>query len=561
MKMMRIFALACGLVVTVMTADAQPTIDNTNWPYGADQLGNHWNYYNTSSSIAVDIGAINPYQQSGVWDFTAGPTTTTASSEIRATNLAPQPPPANTTFVEYQTQGGQTQWLYEDELGTGTWARGFAQGGTIYAYSAPQWNIYHYPMTFGTIWNSSWVWGESELGVPVQEARNNEIVGWGTVVTPFGGPLSCLVIRTLQTSYAEFMGVPVIDEAYRLYEWIVPGIGSVVTIQSVSHEANWYFNTASGYYRLYDSNLGGDLVPPQITAVTQLTNTPNPGPYTVNAQITDGSGIASALLYYSVAGGAFVSRIPESVNGSSYEFLIPQLIGSPVQQVRYYIWAQDNSPDQNTATSPAGAPANFYSFDWIQDNLPPAFANVTVWPSPTNFNGPYPVNATITDDNGILFASIHYKFGNGAWEEAAADGNNGNVYTFTIPGISATTIIRYYLEAVDNSGFFNTGFHPPSGQAGPIVFQAVYSAPVPPRAINDLVISYSAGDIILRWTPVTTDINGNPVTVSYYNVYRGTAGDGSDGALIGQSAAATYTDVGATSASPKYFYDVRAVRP
>ena len=276
MRTNRIFVLTCWLILIAQTALSQPTIDATNWPYGSDQTGNFWQYYNTTSTIPVNIGTINPTQQGGVWDFTTGPTTTTASSEIRATNQAPQPPPANTTYVEYQTQGGQTQWLYEDETGAGTWARGFSQAGTIYSYDAPTWNIYHYPMTFGTIWNNSWTWGESELGVPVQETRNNEIVGWGTVTTPFGGPLPCLVIRTLQTSYAEFMGIPIINDSYRLYEWIVPGIGSITTIQSVNGEASWLFNTASGFYRLYDSNLGGDLVRQQISNFTILTDTPNP---------------------------------------------------------------------------------------------------------------------------------------------------------------------------------------------------------------------------------------------------------------------------------------------
>lgn len=539
---------------------SQPTIDQTNWPYGSDQIGNFWDYFNTSSNIAVNMGMINPAQQNGVWDFTSGPTTSTASSEIRATAAAPAPAPAQTSYIEYQTQGGNTQWLYCDETAAGTWARGFAQGGTVYPYDAPQWNIYHYPMTFGTTWTSTWTWGEEALGVPIEEVRSSEIVGWGSVTTPFGGPMQCLVMRTLQTSYAEFLGVPLVDDMYRTYEWIVPGIGSVVAILSVEGEGNWLFNTASGYFRLTDTNLGGDLQPPSITGVTDLPDTPNPGPYNVTATVSDASGIQSALIYYSTNGGAYSSATPTIVNGSIYTFQIPARTGSPVQEVRYYIWARDNSTNQNSATNPSNAPTGYYTFNWTNDNLSPAFTSVTVWPSPTNFNGPFPVNATINDDNGVLFASLHYRFGAGAWQEVPSDGNIGNVFSFTIPAISSTTIIRYYLEAVDNSGFFNTGFHPPAGQSGPIVFQAVFTVPANPQAIDDLTISTSGNDVLLRWDAITLDVNNNPTVIDHYDVYRGTAGDGSDFSLIGNTSSTSYTDIGVIPGSPAAQYMVRAVR-
>lgn len=548
------------LLLCASSLFAQVTIDASNWPYGSDQIGNYWDYFNTSSNVAVSMGTINPTQQNGVWDFSTGPTNSTASSEIRAVADAPSPAPAQTSFVEYQTQGGNTQWLYSDETAAGTWARGFAQGASIYPYDAPQWNIYHYPMTFGTTWTSSWTWGEELLGVAIQETRNVEIVGWGVVTTPFGGPMPCLVMRTFQTSYAEFLGTPLIDDLYRTYEWIVPGVGSVVAILSVEGESNWLFNTASGYFRMNDTNLGGDLLPPSISGVTDLPDTPSPGPYNVNATITDASGIESALIYYSTNGGAFSSAGPTNVNGNNYTFQIPARVGSPVQEVRYYIWARDAAPNQNVAHNPSNAPTGYFSFNWINDNLSPVFTNVTVWPSPTNFNGPFPVNATITDDNGVLFASLHYRFGGGAFQEVPADGNVGNVFTFTIPAISSTTIIRYYLEAVDNSGFFNTGFHPVAGAAGPIVFQAVFTVPANPRAIDDLTIISSGNDAILRWDAITLDINNNPTVIDHYDVYRGSMGDGSDFALIGNTSTTNYTDIGIILNDAFHLYMVRAVR-
>ena len=561
MKIRSGFFIVFGLFLFTAAASAQPTIDASNWPYGSDQIGNYWYYYYNSANYAISIATIDPYQQDGEWDFSTGPTDLTATSEIRTVAAAPAPPPANTTYTEYQTQGGDTQWMYEDELGDGTWGRGFEQGGTIYTYDAPQWNIYHYPMTYATQWSSSWTWGEAQIGTPVQELRENEIVGWGTVTIPFGGPVPCLVIRTYHTSYAEFMGVPLIDDKYRIYEWIVPGIGSVATIQSINQEPSWYFNTAKMFFRLYDSNLGGDLIKPTISDVTDLDDTPNAGPYTVSAVITDDSGIDSAAILYSIDGNPYVTDGPTSVVGDTFWFEIPEMTGSPVQEVRYYIWARDSSINQNQATNPTDAPTSYYSFNWIDDNLPPEFSDVTIWPPSTVFNGPYPVEATITDDSGILFAWIHYKFGGGDWQESLADSNNGDVYYFAIPEITATTFIYYYLRAVDNSGFWNYGYYPELGEAAPIVFQAIYTPPSEPQAIEDLVIHSDGDDVILNWTEVIADTNGNPITVSSYSIYRGVVGDGSDAALIDTSPTNTYTDVGAVPAAIKYFYDVRAVGP
>jgi len=545
------------LVLTISVGYSQPTINAGNWPYGVDQIGNYWDYYFNSSNVAVSIATINPYQLGGSWNFSTGPTELTAGSDLMDPSAAPGPIPANTSYVEYQVAGGSSQWVYEDEDASGTWSRGFSQGGTVYNYTSPYWNIYHYPMTYATQWSSAWTWEIS--GLTVDETRANEIVGYGTVTTPFGGPMPCLVMRTQSTTYAEFMGMPVIDEAYRIYEWIVLGIGSVTTIQSINHETSWYFNTAAGYYRLYGTNLGGDLIAPSITNVTDLDDTPSPGPYTIYATIADASGIDSAAIRYSIAGGAYQTRGPVGAVGNVYTFQIPQLSGSPIQQVRYYIWARDASMNHNQATNPTNAPSSYYSFNWIFDNLPPNFTNVTIWSSPTTFNGPYPVQASITDDNGVLVASLHYKFGSGSWQESVVDSNLGNQYYFAIPAITATTIIRYYLEAVDNSGFFNTGYYPTAGSAGPIVFQARYTPPGNPQAIDDLTIRINNNNVLLGWTPITHDVNGNLITISYYQIYRGQQSDGSDAVVINTTTNHVYTDTGVVSGNIKYFYNVRAV--
>ncbi len=48
----------------------------------------------------------------------------------------------------------------------------------------------------------------------------------------------------------------------------------------------------------------------------------------------------------------------------------------------------------------------------------------------------------------------------------------------------------------------------------------VVSGFVDPSAVTGLVINANAGATNLSWEPVTTDVNGSPITVSYYKVYR-----------------------------------------
>jgi len=82
----------------------------------------------------------------------------------------------------------------------------------------------------------------------------------------------------------------------------------------------------------------------------------------------------------------------------------------------------------------------------------------------------------------------------------------------------------------------------------------------PPVAITDLQSQKSSADIVLSWSPVTTDTLGNPETISEYVIFRDTEPYCPPGDSIGSTTDATYTDVGAAGGtSTQYFYVVRAV--
>jgi hypothetical protein len=91
-----------------------------------------------------------------------------------------------------------------------------------------------------------------------------------------------------------------------------------------------------------------------------------------------------------------------------------------------------------------------------------------------------------------------------------------------------------------------------------------FVSPLPPNAppvsIADLRADKSNSDIVLSWSPVTTDTLGNPETISEYVVYRSTDPYSPPGDSIGSTAQTEYTDPGAAgSAGANYFYVVRAV--
>ncbi len=88
----------------------------------------------------------------------------------------------------------------------------------------------------------------------------------------------------------------------------------------------------------------------------------------------------------------------------------------------------------------------------------------------------------------------------------------------------------------------------------------VVTAYADPSAVTGLSINSTPGICNLSWEPVTTDINGSPITVSYYNIYRSDIGvePAVDGAFFLASTSNTsYAD--AMTGAAGYRYIVTAV--
>ncbi len=110
------------------------------------------------------------------------------------------------------------------------------------------------------------------------------------------------------------------------------------------------------------------------------------------------------------------------------------------------------------AWSPRGALPNFnYVEDMLllgsvsipgRDVVPPTFSDVRVWPD-TNYPGPYKVWATIADDQAVGAESLFFRVNSGNWSAVGPDSSSGSRYCFTIPKVTSSATIDYYVWAKD----------------------------------------------------------------------------------------------------------------
>jgi hypothetical protein len=151
----------------------------------------------------------------------------------------------------------------------------------------------------------------------------------------------------------------------------------------------------------------GDHTGPTI-AHTPLTDTESAGPWTVNATITDDSGVTGATLFYNQNGGTYTSVAMSNV-GSLYSAVIPDFLGT----MSYYITSADGVSPPNGSTSStwtftrrpySGGPDTF-GYTWANSHAPggPAYSWVDI-----NLD---PAAVALTPGDDTYSASIPMSFG------------------------------------------------------------------------------------------------------------------------------------------------------
>ena len=82
-----------------------------------------------------------------------------------------------------------------------------------------------------------------------------------------------------------------------------------------------------------------------------------------------------------------------------------------------------------------------------------------------------------------------------------------------------------------------------------------------PSAVTDVETTVSDGELQFQWLPITTDEQGNPITIDHYNIYRSYSPyfTPSTDTLIGTPAGGSFSDssIGNSSAN-QFFYIIVA---
>lgn len=183
-------------------------------------------------------------------------------------------------------------------------------------------------------------------------------------------------------------------------------------------------------------------------------------PVTVQATITDQTGVANAVVFYRPVGGQGAQFATMSnVGGDAWEGVIP---GGSVgaEGVEYWITAQDTADQSNTSSAPSDAPNTVFDFAVLGDPDPPTITHTPI--AEGNPGEAIPITATITDATGVDTATLYFRHANAQTFGAINMTNpQGNTWTANIPAfVVASPGVRYYIEATDTSPIPNTGTAP-----------------------------------------------------------------------------------------------------
>jgi hypothetical protein len=277
--------------------------------------------------------------------------------------------------------------------------------------------------------------------------------------TPFTGPFaistnvtdSCSV-DSVYMLYRVNSGAetPVQPDSVRgsLYYLTIPpaGMNSFIRykIRAVdgSPNHNGGFDPTSGYYSFNVVDAQG----PSFDSTTQWPDTIWPGPFLVQSQVTDVSGVQWGRIFFKLGSANWDSLASDSSSGNQWSFHIP-MVTSPMS-VRYYVEAADNSQRHNVATDPVGAPSTYYSF-FDDPNLGIASPDglARFWRLGLAAVNPRDVELTLPVAGNLRIAVFDAK---GSLVRILASGmTDARAWTFTLPdNLSAGT----YLMEIQTQG-------------------------------------------------------------------------------------------------------------
>lgn len=187
------------------------------------------------------------------------------------------------------------------------------------------------------------------------------------------------------------------------------------------------------------------------------------GPFQINASSRDASGIDSVILYYRLNRGPWqIKKMVQQGTTNNYRDSIFVVDGDTVD---YYLESVDLSarrfrtriPDTAWTFIASGPP----TIQW-----PSTFAEGTIFLGGVYNLGPFNIPVRLTDGSGIDTAYLYYTINNGAVDSVGMTRIAGSGFvnwTGTVPAVSDSDTICYYVRAFDASVRSNTEISPTTG--------------------------------------------------------------------------------------------------
>lgn len=208
---------------------------------------------------------------------------------------------------------------------------------------------------------------------------------------------------------------------------------------------------------------------------------------TVNANVTDATGIDSVQLFYKRSQDTLFTSVTMNGSGGAFSAQIPAAAVLP-PSVDYYIEATDTVVPANVGREPATAPGTVHTFSVLAiDRTPPAITHTPIANGQVE-NSAVTVTADVTDGSGVGSVTLHYRV-QGAPTYSSVVMAGATTWVAQIPAASVQTPgVEYYIEAVDVATPTTNTARVPAGAPGtPYVF-AVSMVDTAPPTISHLPV-------------------------------------------------------------------------
>lgn len=449
---------------------AQAYDDSTNYWYSQDLLvGNMWSDWSGSGTYSLEGGAVDPYPQEYPL---AGP-------EITAVSHTPSSPlnfqqitisaditdfsGISSALLYYQVNSaGWTSTTFSDIIGdTFSVDIGpFSIGDVIDYYITAEDGSY---FKFETVEDNGGAYYqftvvEDLVGptitnvhhVPPSPIYSDSIYIIADVVDPSGIFNVTLHYRSDGEAWSTVELLDIGNDQYRRDMTFGFGLLIEYYVSAIDNSAN--LNQAiednGGLYYSFTIPIP-DLILPEITYVTQLPTVVTIWNFiTVEATITDSSGIFNATVYYRVNGGSWIASAMFELVTDSYSTYFGLFSAADV--VEYYLEAIDDSAQSNVAIEDNGG--SYFSVTIIdEDTTPPVISEVEHFPTPVVASEFVFISATVTDPSGIFNVTAYYRVNGGSWLFNEMFIQAPTLYQKNLGSFSVDDLIEYYIVAFDSA--------------------------------------------------------------------------------------------------------------